>query len=296
MPPLAASRRNRAPLSATRIRFLAAAGLLVATIIGALCFHGERPASVAESLPPPARSSTPAPAQASLHPLTAQSLSTAQVTARAAEETPWPEEEKERIRGWAQSAPREAAGWATALSAGDNRRFALETAALAWGDRDPASAAQWARGLPDQAERALALTDIADEAVRSDPILALELARSLPDAIRSEIVPRATREWATQDPAAAADWARRISGESLRATVLAGIATVWSDQDPVKGATLAVKELPAGRLQADAVVSIVQRWVQQSPAVAADWVQQFPDGDLRDAAIENLGKHATALP
>ena len=175
---------------------------------------------------------------------------------------------------------------------GGNRRFALETAALAWGDSDPAAAADWARSLADEAERTLTLTDIADEAVRGNPILALELAGSLPEAARGEIIPRATMEWAARDPAAAADWARQITGEALRAKVLAGIATVWSDQDPMSGATLAANELPTGRLQADAVVSIVQRWAQRAPADAANWVLQFPDGELRDAAMENLEKYA----
>ena len=103
-------------------------------------------------------------------------------------------------------------------------------------------------------------------------------------------------EWAVQDPVAAADWARRIPGESLRATVLAGIATVWSDRDPVGGATLAAKELPAGRLQADTVVSIVQRWAQRAPDDAAGWVLQFPEGKLRDAAMESLERSASPLP
>jgi hypothetical protein len=41
-------------------------------------------------------------------------------------------------------------------------------------------------------------------------------------------------------------------------------------------------------LQADTIVSIVQRWSQRSPGEAAEWVDQFPEGALRDAAIESL--------
>lgn len=166
----------------------------------------------------------------------------------------------------------------------------VETAAIAWGERDPSAAAQWARSFSDSAERVLAMTTVAGEAVRSDPILALEIASDLPGAAGEEIVMRATKEWAAQHPWEAADWARGISGESLRAIVLAGIATAWSEQDPVAAGTLAIDALPSGRLQADTVVSIVQRWNQQSPADAAAWVDEFPDGELRDAAIEQLAK------
>ena len=53
---------------------------------------------------------------------------------------------------------------------------------------------------------------------------------------------------------------------------------------------MVLQELPAGRLQADTIISIVQRWAQQSPADATDWVNQFPDGDLRDTALECLAQ------
>jgi len=298
MPALAASRRNLTPLHASRIRRPAAVGLLVAVVIGVLCFQGARRPStpVAQSLLPATKSSAPATAEASVPARAVWPSSSAPAAAQAAEAVAWSEKEKEAIRIRAQNEPGVVAAWAAALPVGDNRRFALETAALAWGDRDPAAAARWARTLANDAERACALTNIAGEAVRSEPLLALELARSLPDAARDEIVPRAAMEWAAQDPADAADWARKIPAESLRATVLAGIATAWSDQDPVGGATLAAKELPAGRLQADAVVSIVQRWAQRAPADAAGWVLQFPEGDLRDAAMESLERYATTPP
>lgn len=298
MLPLAASRRHRTPLPVARIWFLAAVGVLVTAGGGVFSWHGERqpPAPSGPGAPRAARPSASAPASTSAPLQTARSFPSVQTATGADEEAAWSEEEKEAIRVRAQNAPGVVASWATALPVGGNRRFALETAALAWGDSDPAAAAQWARTLADDAERVIALGGIAGEAVRSDPALALELACSLPEAARDELVPRATMEWAAQDPAAAADWARRITGESLRAKVLAGIATVWSDQDPVKGATLAAMELPAGRLQADAVVTIVQRWAQRSPADAAGWVLQFPDGDLRDTVMDTLVRYAPEPP
>jgi len=291
MPPPADNRRQRAPLPAPRVWLLAAAGLLAVGAIGELSFQGklQPPTQTADKLPQTFEPAAIIAVNASLSRSARPPAPSAQANARPLEEPVWSEAEKERIRIWAQSAPSAAAGWATALPPGANRHFVLETASLAWGaSDDPAAAAQWARSLRDEAERTLALTNIAGEAVRSEPLLALELARSLPEADRDELVPRAAMEWAVQDPEAAADWARRIPGESLRAKVLAGIATVWSDRDPVAGATLAAKELPAGRLQADAVVSIVQRWAQRSPADAAGWLLQFPEGELRDAAMENL--------
>lgn len=298
MPPPAASRRQPAPLPAPRVWLLAATGLLAAGLIGALSFQGKHQPP-AHSADKPSQISEPFPIVAftasrpQLADLPAPSV---QANAHALEEPTWPETEKERIRNWARSAPRTAAEWGTVLPAGGNRHFVIETASLAWGDSDPASAAQWAQTLHNEAERTLALTNIAGEAVRSAPLLALDLAQSLPETARNEIVPRAASEWAARDPAAAADWARQIPAESLRATTLAGIATAWSERDPAAAASLAVKELPAGRLQSDTIVSIVQRWAQQSPADAEAWVNQFPKGDLRNTAKENLTKAAAGQP
>ena len=289
MPPLAARGRNPASRPASTGR-PAAAGVLVAALIGVLCFRGERqpPAPTGQSLPPAAK---PAALAATQAPLTAQDLRSSPVVPPAlgaGEGAFWSAEERELIRVRARGAPGAIAAWAVALPSGGNRRFALEAAALAWGAGDPAAAAQWARSLPHEGERALALTCIAGEAVRSEPLLALELSRSLPEAARDEIVVRGAMEWAARDPDAAAEWARQIPGASLRARVIAGVAIVWSDRAPVSGASLAANELPAGRLQADSVVSIVQRWARQSPDAAAGWILGFPEGELRDAAMECL--------
>jgi len=301
MPPLAASSQQRAPLpSAACVWLLAGAGAVVGVVIvGVLLGNGrfQPPPRLSQDSPSiPHASPAFATKFSPLESAHTQSLSSAPYGAHASEQPAWSEDEKERIREWARNAPRSAADWASVLPPGANRRFVLETAAIAWGDCDPASAAQWAQGLNDEGERSLALADIAGEAVRTEPTLAIEIARGLPEAARNEILPRAAREWTAQDPAAAVDWARQIPEEALRASVLAGIATVWSEQAPAAAANLAVKELPAGRLQSDTIVSIVQRWAQQSPADAQVWVEQFPKGDLRETAMESLGNTSSAKP
>ena len=60
--------------------------------------------------------------------------------------------------------------------------------------------------------------------------------------------------------------------------------------DPAAAATLAIKSVAPGKPQDDAVVGIVQRWVQQQPNDAAAWVTAFPEGPLRDTAMENVVK------
>ena len=88
----------------------------------------------------------------------------------------------------------------------------------------------------------------------------------------------------------ASAWAREIEGSSLRDEVLATIATTLGESDPIAAGTLAIQTLPPGKVQADAVVGIIQRWAQNDPKAAAAWVGQFPEGALRNAAVENIAK------
>jgi hypothetical protein len=76
----------------------------------------------------------------------------------------------------------------------------------------------------------------------------------------------------------------------LRERVLADMAATWADSDPAKAAELAVRELSPGTRQSEAVLGIVQRWVQNQPEQAAAWVAAFPSGTLRDTALEELVK------
>ena len=87
---------------------------------------------------------------------------------------------------------------------------------------------------------------------------------------------------------AAAVSAGQIADATLRERVTSVIATVWSSNDPVAAAQFAVLLLAPGKPQNDAVIGIVQRWVQKDPKAAEKWVTAFPKGVLRETAVENM--------
>jgi hypothetical protein len=117
----------------------------------------------------------------------------------------------------------------------------------------------------------------------------LRLSAQLPaDPQQDDLMRHAAMEWASQDGPAAAEWARRLPDGPVRDRLIAVIATEWSSRDPVSAAEMATLEIPAGRVQSDAVIGIVQRWGQSQPGLAAAWVDQFPAGDLKQTAWENL--------
>jgi hypothetical protein len=195
------------------------------------------------------------------------------------------------IRRWAGADPRAAADYLTAAPVDRLHQEAVNDVAIAWANVNVAEATDWAQGLPEGEQRDGALLNVAYEAARADAVAALHLAMELPMGEgRDDLITHAAGQWAATTPEAALEWARQIVAPELRARVLSAIATVWSETDPVAAGALAVKELSAGKQQDDAIVGVVQRWVQREPEAAAAWVVDFPDGSLRDTALEELVK------
>ena len=189
-------------------------------------------------------------------------------------------------RRWSERDPQAVVDWLNITGTGQDL---IDDLAVVWVNQNPSNALDWGRSLNDEDLRNRVLTEQAGELVRSDPTQALTIAIDLPaDSSRGELVTRATAEWAVADPENAAAWAEKVFDENLRSQILASVAVAWAKRDPAAAANLAVSALPAGRLQENTVVSVVQRWAQIAPQAAAQWVEQFPAGILRQAAIENL--------
>lgn len=198
---------------------------------------------------------------------------------------------KRLVRRWAAHDLRSATDWVEGLSDGQVRQEALNSLAIEWADQNPSEAADWARRLSGEREQFASLTAIANEFTRSEPLNSLRISVELsPSPQRDDLIRHAAMEWATRDAVGAAAWARQIGDDALRQQVLASVAMAWTDRDPISAATLAATHLPTGRLQDDAVMGIVERWVQIEPNAAANWVAQFPDGILRQNAVEVLGQ------
>ena len=199
------------------------------------------------------------------------------------------------VRKWAESDARAAALWTVQLPAGSVRDGAIEHVAIVWANQECEAAAQWARELPAP-EKQHALGAIAQEILRTSPIQALQLSTELSSGdARDRLIPHAVAEWAITDANAAIAWARQIPDQTLREQSLASAAVSWSESNPVAASRVVSTCLPAGRLQADAEIGIVQRWAQQDRRQAALWVASFSDDELRQIASETL-VHAAQPP
>src|SRR5688572_15967338 len=194
------------------------------------------------------------------------------------------------VRKGASTDPQAAAAWASQMPAGVTRSAALAGVGVVWANQNLTEAARWASELAEGEDRENGLGHVAFEAARTEPLLALELSANLaPNDARDELVRHAARQWATQEPAEAAAWAGELTDPTLREQILADIAAAWGATDPNSAAALALKSLPGGKPQEDALMGIAQHWVQKEPDRAAAWVLEFPE-TLQRTALENVVK------
>lgn len=199
--------------------------------------------------------------------------------------------EVQLLRRWAEASPLAAATWVGNHASEVNRRDEIRAVAIVWADQSLPEALAWVRQLPESAERNTALIALAYEAARSAPMEAFQMAAELPDGgVREDLIRHTANQWADLNPQEAVAWASKVEDETLRQQLLAGITTAWADKEPVAAASAAADLLPPGRVQDDAVVGIVQRWVQTEPAQAAAWAVSFPTGPLQETAVEEVVK------
>ena len=193
------------------------------------------------------------------------------------------------VRRWAESDAPAAATWASPLPENPVRRAVFEQIAIAWANTDLSAAADWVHALPDGASKQAATLALAYEAARTEPVVALDLTRTLaPTRARDDLLVHAISQWTETDSTTAATWAMNVADLSLRQRLVAAVAVASAAQAGEAAAMLAANVLGAGNEQNCAVVSIVQRWVQNAPQAAASWVSQFPDIPSREAAVQNL--------
>ena len=69
-----------------------------------------------------------------------------------------------------------------------------------------------------------------------------------------------------------------------------------SDSDPIAAATLAIQQLPTDRQQQNLLIGILQRWAARDSNGALSWANQFPEGDLRTRAFNQLARLAPLAP
>lgn len=169
-------------------------------------------------------------------------------------------DQREAMRGiFSQAAkedPAKAAGMLASITDEDAKRDAQNSIAREWGGKDWDGAQSWISGLPaDQQADAMAraIRGLADE----DPQLASTKISAIPEGDeRDEAIESIARRWGQDDPAAAADWVMKSGSEEAQTDAIGRVVASWVGQD-AEAAYAFIDEQPEGGVRDKAASSYV---------------------------------------
>lgn len=176
------------------------------------------------------------------------------------------------------------------------RESAIRELARDWAARDPAAAEKWAAAFDDPEDRERAMSHVCLEVAGGSPRDAIEIVRR--NELNSGMIESIVGQWGIADFEAAADWARELPTGDLRDNALARLALVRAEKSPVEAASMVSTALAAGPAQEEAAIAVLHQWLRKDPDAARQWVDAFPDGELKERAqneIEGMATHRAAM-
>jgi hypothetical protein len=156
-----------------------------------------------------------------------------------------------------------------------------------WIARDPHAAIEWAVQQPLGEKRAEVLEAACFEIANVNPAEAVALAEKYAltnHATLASLTPR----WAQQDLRAAHAWVLAKPAGGERNELAARVGFVWSATEPTAAADFVIREIPPGSAQTEAAISVLHQWALRDFAGAKAWVELFPDGEIRQRAMNEL--------
>ena len=168
--------------------------------------------------------------------------------------------------------------------------MAFREVMIPWAEKDLTAAVAWVRQLPESGNKTAAQLSLGSEAAtQKETATAITLAANLtPSPERDELLNYSVLQWAATDSASAIAWAEQVPEAAMRDKMMADIAIGLGVQDPFRAAKFIATSMTDSDARNNAVINIVRFWTASSPEQAAAWVEQFPQGPLRDAAMENV--------
>jgi len=166
----------------------------------------------------------------------------------------------------------------------------LRHTAHTWSAVDLQGAVAWAKGVDDDGERVIAATEIAAQVGQGNPGQAIEVSDALGVGRNDGTVDRIAQLWAIRDLQAALDWTGTQPPGPQRDQILARIVTVEAERSPADAANTVLQQMSPGPAQTNAIAPIVHEWSVRDIAAASTWVQDLPQGPLRDAAKGELAR------
>lgn len=183
--------------------------------------------------------------------------------------------EQAALRGWARTAPMDAAGWAMTSSNASEREASLATVFAGAILSNPDEAIRVGNFLikqnpGDAAGYGTTLIDALCNAGDFDA--AAQMAGSGDGGTQRSIwMAEAYSKWALLQPEAAAQAASAIGDPAIRDDALHGIIGGWAEANPA-ALTEFLSELPPASDRGQMIGQGLESWVQADPVAAANWI------------------------
>jgi hypothetical protein len=130
------------------------------------------------------------------------------------------------------------------------------------------------------------------EAAEKNPAQALALAGRLEEGdARTNLLETIAYAWMSREPAGAAAWVLTTKDPATRARLIGVSAKAIAITDPDLAAQWLEKAGAGRREFSDTAICVVGLWAGRDPREAGRWVERFPAGAARDAAIDLLADH-----
>jgi hypothetical protein len=191
------------------------------------------------------------------------------------------------LPAWVMNDPTAAAAFVQKMEPGFLRDKALRILAQNWSGQNPQAALAWMAQLPNETERHMFVTNTCLGLARENPSAAVRLAVTS-HADEAGLLENLTQQWADKDTRPALTWAEEQNPGDERDQLIQRIALVESKANPHEAANLVLQQIPPGPVQIEAVITVVHQWGERDRNAAAAWVNQFPEGAVRERALAEL--------
>jgi hypothetical protein len=157
-----------------------------------------------------------------------------------------------------------------------------------WAKLDPSAAWDWVLKQPDDDRRVEMLEALCYQLAQDgNPARAVALADNL-NLTGHGTLANLGQQWAQKDLPAARDWAVAKPEGNVKNELLERVAYVWSSSDPENAARFVVEKMSPGNAQTEAAICVLHQWALRDFDGANAWVQLFPDGEIRQRAVNEL--------
>ncbi|MDZ7685986.1 MAG: hypothetical protein U5O39_14035 [Gammaproteobacteria bacterium] len=189
------------------------------------------------------------------------------------------------LRAWANKSPRDAIGYASSLTA-EQQRSVYPALAHSWMRRDPAATIRWLASLGDE------FSDVKRSALQIRSSGAMTAGeRLLPTVtdpmVREQLITSIAHFKSNRNAQEALAWIEEYADEPAYNRSLPTIMANLARSDPERAARF-IESNPGNKQLARSASTLAQVWYRTSPTQASEWLTSLPASDMRDKVISQV--------